>query len=51
MIAIIWTPPVGLQACSVSPFNMSTMPYCGELIANQQSTGYDERFKFTGKER
>ena len=25
-------------------------PY-GELIANQQTIGYDERFKFTGKER
>ena len=25
-------------------------PY-GELIANQQTVGYDERFKFTGKER
>lgn len=25
-------------------------PY-GELIDNQQATGYDERFKFTGKER
>ena len=25
-------------------------PY-GELIANQQTIGYDERYKFTGKER
>ena len=25
-------------------------PY-GELIVNQQTIGYDERFKFTGKER
>jgi len=25
-------------------------PY-GELIANQMATGYDERYKFTGKER
>ena len=25
-------------------------PY-GEMVANQQATGYDERFKFTGKER
>ena len=25
-------------------------PY-GELIANQQAIGYDERYKFTGKER
>ena len=25
-------------------------PY-GELIANKQTIGYDERFKFTGKER
>ena len=25
-------------------------PY-GELIANQQMIGYDERYKFTGKER
>ena len=25
-------------------------PY-GELIANQHTIGYDERFKFTGKER
>lgn len=26
------------------------LPY-GQLLANQQATGYDERFKFTGKER
>ena len=25
-------------------------PY-GEMVANQQAAGYDERFKFTGKER
>ena len=26
------------------------LPY-GQLLANQQATGYDERYKFTGKER
>ena len=26
------------------------LPY-GQLLANQMMTGYDERFKFTGKER
>lgn len=26
------------------------LPY-GQLLANQMATGYDERFKFTGKER
>ena len=29
---------------------MHYAPY-GQLIANQQATGYDERYKFTGKER
>lgn len=29
---------------------MITVPY-GQLLANQQATGDDERYKFTGKER
>ena len=29
---------------------MHYLPY-GQLLANQQATGYDERYKFTGKER